>query len=61
MGEACRPVPWDMLFYDTDKGGYLMETRRKPLLEVSSHARGDEPFRDRDYGRAVCTCYTVGH
>lgn len=59
VGTDYYPLPWNMLTYDTSKGGYVVDLD-KSLLENAPRYSGDnEPTHDRDYGRNVYDYYGV--
>jgi len=59
IGEEFHPLPWDMLTYDTDKGGYVVDLDKK-LLEGGPRFSADkEPTYDRSYGQQVYGYYGV--
>lgn len=60
MGESYHPLPWNALTYDTSKGGYRVDIARDRLQGGPSYRTGEEPFRDRDYGRRVDDYYGTG-
>lgn len=53
MGERHHPLPWDVLDYDTDKGGYVVDIDKEQLKSGPSFERGQEPAFDRQYGESV--------
>lgn len=53
MGERYHPLPWDVLDYDTDKGGYVVDIDKEQLKSGPSFERGREPAFDRQYGESV--------
>lgn len=53
MGESYHPLPWDVLDYDTDKGGYVVDIDKEKLKNGPSFERGREPTFDRQYGESV--------
>ena len=59
MGERYYPLPWDVLTYDTDKGGYVVDLDKDKLEKAPSFERGQDPTYDRDYGEQVYTYYGV--
>lgn len=59
MGESYHPLPWDVLTYDTDKGGYMVSLDKDKLKEGPSYERGSEPAYDRAYGESVYGYYGV--
>ena len=59
MGERYHPLPWDVLTYHTDKGGYMVDLDKDRLKEAPSYERGQEPTYDRTYGERVHGYYGV--
>ena len=57
MGAEYRPVPWDALDYDTDKGGYVIGTDKNRLSDAPSYEQDREPSWDNDYNRSVHNHY----
>lgn len=43
MGDHHYPLPWSILHYDTDKGGYLVNLTREQLEGAPRHASGETP------------------
>ncbi len=41
MGEKYHPLPWDMLDYDTDVGGYRISTAGADLKDAPAYDRED--------------------
>ena len=57
MGTRYYPLPWDMLEYDTNQGGYAVDMNEDDLDEAPSFRSGEEPdFSDR-YGEYVYGYY----
>ena len=61
MGEKFHPLPWEMLTYDTDKGGYMVDLDKERLQNAPSFERGKEPTYDREYGERVHSHYGVNY
>ncbi len=57
MGESYHPLPWDVLDYDTGKGGYVVDIDKDQLKSGPSFERGREPTFDRKYGEGVYSHY----
>ncbi|MDP8993689.1 MAG: PRC-barrel domain-containing protein [Pseudomonadota bacterium] len=53
MGERYYPLPWDVLTYDTDMGGYVVDLDKSVLEGAPSFERDDEPAYDREFGERV--------
>lgn len=57
MGKTFYPLPWQMLDYDTDLGGFRVEIDEEDLDHAPSFRAGGEPeFNDR-YGRQIYGYY----
>ena len=55
MGSDFYPIPWDMLHYDTDKGGYVVDLDRSRLEGAPHYTSANEPnWSDRAYGQRLC-------
>jgi len=61
MGASYHPLPWDVLDYDTDKGGYVVDLDKDRLQGAPSYQRDQEPSWDRDYGTRVYGYYGVSY
>jgi len=59
IGEGYHPLPWNVLTYDTDKGGYVVDLDKKMLEKAPSYQSGGEPTYDRAYGERVYGYYGV--
>lgn len=59
MGERYHPLPWDVLTYDTEKGGYVVDMDKERLQGAPSYERDQEPIYDRAYGQTVYGYYGV--
>ena len=59
MGERNYPLPWDVLTYDTDQGGYVVDLDKNRLEGAPSYERGSDPGYDRTYGEQVYGYYGV--
>lgn len=57
LGAEYRPIPWNALSYDTDKGGYVLKFDSSRLADSPSYARENEPPWDSEYGRSIYTYY----
>jgi hypothetical protein len=60
MGERYHPLPWDVLDYDTRKGGYVVNLTPEQLKGAPTFARGETPdYNDPVWGRKVHDYYGV--
>ncbi len=57
VGERHYPLPWDMLTYDTDLGGYVVDLDMDALSEAPSHEATQEPAFDTSYRREILLFY----
>jgi hypothetical protein len=58
IGEKYHPLPWGVLKYDTDKGGYLVNLDRRQLEGAPTIDRETEfDWADRNWGRRVHDYY----
>jgi sporulation protein YlmC with PRC-barrel domain len=54
LGSDHYPIPWDMLTYDTDLGGYVVDIDKSRLDDAPRYtAEHAEPAYDHVYGRQV--------
>ena len=59
LGGKHYPIPWDMLDYQPDKGGYVVDLDKDKLEKGPSFAAGEEPDFDRRYDERVYDYYGV--
>ena len=59
LGDNHYPLPWSVLTYDTDKGGYVVDIDKEKLKSGPSFKAGEEPSFDPDYDRRVYDYYGV--
>lgn len=57
MGHDHYPLPWSMLRYDTDKGGYEVDLDRAVLDEAPRYDANMRPDYSERYGRSVYEYY----
>lgn len=57
MGKDYYPLPWSMLNYDTQRGGYAVDLDKTLLENAPRYETGREPTYDREYGRSVYDYY----
>lgn len=60
MGTDFYPVPWSMLTYDTDKGGYLVDLSKDQLDDAPHHGEAF-PEYDHNYGRRIFDYYGMAY
>ena len=52
LGTDFYPLPWELLTYDTEQGGYVVDLE-KSVLEKAPRYGGDEPRYDRAFDERV--------
>lgn len=60
LGSDHYPLPWDMLTYDTQRGGYVVSVSRDQL-EGAPRYGSDSPEFSNDYGRNVYGHYGMNY
>lgn len=61
IGSDYYPLPWDVLTYETDQGGYVVALDKAMLEKAPRYAQDAEPSFDRSYGREVYGYYGVNY
>ena len=61
MGQRYYPLPWRVLTYDRDAGGYVIDMLARDFEDAPSFDRDSEPEFDRDYGRRVHSWYGLDY
>ena len=59
MGTDRYPLPWNMLHYDNDKDGYVVNLDKSKLDKAPHYPEADEPLYTDEYGRKVYDYYGV--
>ena len=59
VGTDYYPVPWDVLDYDTEQGGYVVNLDKDQLKEAPRYVKDAAPAYDHAYGREVHDYYDV--
>ena len=60
IGDSYHPLPWNVLDYDTAKGGYVVNVSRQQLEGAPTFERTSEPdWNDAAYGRRIHDYYGV--
>ncbi|MGF7147723.1 sporulation protein YlmC with PRC-barrel domain [Sphingomonas zeicaulis] len=59
LGRDHYPLPWNVLTYDTRRGGYVVDLDPKVLENAPRYAEEREPAFDDRYGREVYTYYGI--
>jgi hypothetical protein len=57
IGDSYHPLPWDVLTYDTNQGGYVVDLDKDMLEKAPSYRSDAEPQYDRAYGERVYGYY----
>lgn len=61
MGTDNYPLPWNMLTYDTNHGGYVIDLDKSLLENAPRYSNENEPAYDRDYGRSINDYYGIAY
>jgi sporulation protein YlmC with PRC-barrel domain len=59
IGTDYYPVPWSMLSYSVEHGGYVVDLDKDTLEDAPRYSNDDEPQYDADYDREVYSYYGV--
>jgi sporulation protein YlmC with PRC-barrel domain len=57
VGSDFYPLPWDLLTYEEQAGGYVVDLTREQIERAPRYAEGAEPTYDRTYGEQVYGAY----
>jgi sporulation protein YlmC with PRC-barrel domain len=57
LGSDYYPLPWDVLTYDEDQGGYVVELTKEQLENAPHYAPNQEPTFDSDYRGQIYGAY----
>jgi hypothetical protein len=60
IGESYHPLPWRVLTYDVNRGGYVVDIDRRRLERAPSYSATERPnWADRAYGGRIDEYYGV--
>lgn len=59
IGNEHYPLPWSMLSYDLERGGYVVALEKSILENAPHYDLSREPEFDEDYTRALYSYYGV--
>ena len=59
LGNDHYPLPWDMLDYDPDQGGYVVDLDKEKLTGGPRYRADEEPDYDRAYGERIYGYYGI--
>lgn len=61
IGDRYHPLPWSILTYDTEKGGYVVNLSRDMLEKAPAFAaNATPPWGDRGFETSIHDYYGVG-
>jgi hypothetical protein len=61
IGNSYHPLPWSLLRYDPNLGGYIVDLDEKQLEDAPSYPVGREPaWGDREFEEKIHDFYGVG-
>ena len=62
IGESYHPLPWGILNYDPEEGGYVVDLDRNSLQGAPYYTGTNEPnWSDRSWGQKVHEHYRVDY
>jgi hypothetical protein len=61
MGNRYYPLPWQVLTYDVERGGYRVPMTERDLRDAPSFDRETEPRFDRRYGAEIFGYYGLNY
>ena len=61
IGEKYHPVPWDVLEYNVNMGGYVVDLDADQLNKAPTYSVDDWAWSDPAYGRRVHDYYGIGY
>ena len=61
VGGSYHPLPWEVLTYDTGRGGYVVDLSKDQLTNAPSHRTEEDAFADPGYGRRVSDYYKTSY
>jgi hypothetical protein len=53
LGADRYPLPWSLLKYDTNRGGYVVPLEKEQLIDAPRHAGASRPSYDEAYGSQI--------
>jgi len=59
LGSDYYPLPWDVLTYDEDQGGYVVELSKEQLENAPHYAPNEEPEFDSNYRGQIYGDYGI--
>ena len=61
LGSDHYPLPWEILSYDTDKGGYVVTIDKDQLADAPRYRHDDTPEYNDEYGKTVYGYYGMSY
>jgi sporulation protein YlmC with PRC-barrel domain len=61
VGSDYYPLPWDMLTYDTEQGGYVVDIDKETLEGAPRYTADEQPAYDEAYGERVYGYYGLNY
>ncbi|HWH22248.1 MAG TPA: PRC-barrel domain-containing protein [Allosphingosinicella sp.] len=60
MGASLFPLPWPVLDYDENAGGYMLDISKEEMKDAPRFEKNDEPEFSPEYRRTVLMFYRPG-
>ncbi len=62
IGESFHPLPWGVLNYDPNQGGYVVDLDRNSLQSAPYYTGANEPnWSDREWQQAIGKHYKIDY
>src|SRR3546814_5710348 len=61
IGSDHYPIPWEMLTYDTDKGGYVVNLTKEQVSGAPRYSRDEAPEYSHEFGRTIYGYYGLSN
>ena len=58
FGSSLFPLPWPLLDYDEEKGGYMLDIDKEELADAPRFERNSEPEFDPEFRRRIILFYS---
>lgn len=61
LGSDYYPIPWEMLIYQPNQGGYVVEITKEQLGSAPHYHVSATPEYDSEYSERICSHYGLTH
>jgi hypothetical protein len=60
IGQRYHALPWNVLTYDPDRGGYVIDADKDRLMRAPSYQEGEDPFSRADHMQRIREYWSSG-